>query len=71
MPLNTAAFAKCENMSSEAYYILSNSLATYHELDAHLTLEDAITLIEFHQVSEHNKALLEDLNRELSQGQRK
>lgn len=71
MPLNAAAFAKCVNMSGEAYYVLHNGLATYQELDAHLTLEDAITLIEFHKVSEHNKALLEDLNRELSQGQRK
>lgn len=68
MPLNTAAFAKCVNLSSEAYYVLHNGLATYHELDSHLTLEDAINLIEFHQVSEHNKALLEELNNELGKG---
>lgn len=65
IPLNTAAFAKCENLSGEAYYVLYHGLATYAELDTHLTLEDAITLIEFHHVSEHNKKLLEDLNNEL------
>ena len=48
--------------------MLNHGLATYHELDSHLTLEDAVTLIEFHQVSEHNKALLEELNNELGKG---
>lgn len=66
MPLNTEAFAKCVNLSGQAYYILDNSLASYAELDSHLTLEDAITMIEFHQVSEHNKALIEELRNELS-----
>lgn len=66
MPLNTEAFAKCVNLSGQAYYILDNGLASYAELDSHLTLEDAITMIEFHQVSEHNKALIEELRNELS-----
>lgn len=66
MPLNQAAFAECANLGSEAYYILHHKLATYSELDQHLTLEDALNLIEFHQVSDHNTALLEELRHELS-----
>lgn len=69
MPLNTEAFAKCVNMSGEAYYVIHHDLARYAELDSHLTLEDAINLIEFHQVSQHNKALLAELERELGGSQ--
>lgn len=65
MPLNPEAFAKCVNLSAEAYYVLHHELATFYELSTHLTLEDAIEMIEFHQVSEHNKKLLEELNNEL------
>jgi hypothetical protein len=65
MPLNTEAFARCVNLSAQAYYVLDNGLATYAELDSHLTLEDAITMIEFHQVSAHNKALIKELQDEL------
>lgn len=65
IPLNESAFASCENLSREAYYVLYYQLATYAELDSQLTLEDAITLIEFHRVAEHNKALLEGLKNEL------
>lgn len=66
MPLNEAAFARCENLSREAYYVLHYGLASYVDLDQHLTLEDTVNLIEFHCVSEHNKALLEGLKNELS-----
>jgi len=66
MPLNQEAFARCVNLSSQAYYVLDNGLATYADLDTHLTLEDALNLIEFHQVSQHNKALLKELEIELS-----
>jgi hypothetical protein len=66
MPLNTEAFAKCVNLSAQAYYVLDNGLASYADLDSRLTLEDAITMIEFHQVSGHNKALMEELRNELS-----
>lgn len=65
MPLNMGAFARCANLSDQAYFILHNKLADYASLDTHLTLEDAVTMIEFHQVSEHNTALLEELRREL------
>jgi len=68
MPLNTEAFARCVNLSAQAYYVLDNGLATYAELDSHLTLEDAITMIEFHQVSAHNKALIKELQDELGNG---
>jgi hypothetical protein len=68
MPLNTEAFARCVNLSSQAFYVLDNGLATYAELDSHLTLEDAITMIEFHQVSAHNKALIKELQDELGNG---
>lgn len=66
MPLNSEAFARCVNLSSQAYFVLENRLATYSELDTHLTLEDAVTMIELHQVSEHNKALMKELESELS-----
>ena len=52
-------------MSEQAYYVLHNELASFADLSTHLTLEDAIDLIEFHQVSEHNKALIEELKNEL------
>lgn len=68
MPLNTEAFARCVNLSGQAFYVLDNGLASYADLDASLTLEDAITMIEFHQVSQHNKALIKELQDELSNG---
>lgn len=66
MPLNQAAFARCVNLSSEAYYCLHHKLATYAELDSQLTLEDAFNLIEFHHVSTHNDGLLESLKNEFA-----
>lgn len=66
MPLNKEAFAQCANLSGEAYYCLHHKLATYAELDTHLTLEDAFNLIEFHRVSTHNDNLLEALKNELA-----
>ena len=66
MPLNQAAFARCVNLSSEAYYCMHHKLATYAELDTQLTLEDAFNLIELHRVSTHNDGLLESLKIELS-----
>lgn len=66
MPLNMEAFARCINLSGQAYYVLDNGLASYADLDSRLTLEDAVTMIEFHQVSQHNKALLKELENELS-----
>lgn len=68
MPLNTEAFARCVNLSGQAFYVLDNGLASYADLDASLTLEDAVTMIEFHQVSMHNKALIKELQDELSNG---
>lgn len=65
MPLNMEAFARCANLSDQAYYVLHNGLASYDDLDSHLTLEDAWTMIEFHQVSQHNKALMKELQNEL------
>lgn len=65
MPLNMEAFARCVNLSEQAYYVLHNGLASYADLDSRLTLEDAVTMIEFHQVSQHNKALLKELENEL------
>lgn len=65
MPLNMEAFARCINLSGQAYYVLDNGLASYADLDSRLTLEDAVTMIEFHQVSQHNKALLKELENEL------
>ena len=66
MPLNTEAFAQCTNMSGEAYYVLHHGLATYTDLDTHLTLEDAFNLIEFHRVSSHNTRLMESLKDEFT-----
>lgn len=66
MPLNMEAFARCANLSPQAYYLMDNGLASYAELDAQLTLEDAVNLIEFGQVSDHNKALMKELQSELS-----
>lgn len=66
MPLSQAAFAQCANLSREAYYVLHNNLASYHELSTDLSLEDAFNLIEFHQVSKHNTQLMEALSNELA-----
>lgn len=64
MPLNTEAFARCVNLSPQACYILEHGLAPYADLAQHLTLEDALNLIEHHQVSQHNKALMKELEDE-------
>lgn len=66
MPLNTEAFARCVNLSPQACYILEHGLAPYADLAQHLTLEDALNLIEHHRVSQHNKALMEELLNEFS-----
>lgn len=52
-------------MSAQAYFLMDNGLASYAEMDTHLTLEDAVNLIEFHQVSQHNRALIKELQDEL------
>lgn len=65
MPLNMEAFARCSNLSQQAYFVLDNGLASYADLDSSLTLEDAVNLIEFRQVADHNKALLKELQSEL------
>ena len=65
MPLNTEAFARCVNLSPQASYILDHRLADYEALIDRLTLEDALNLIEHHQVSQHNKSLMEELQNEL------
>lgn len=59
LPLNEERLAKCVNISEVAYYVLSNKLATYSELDTQLTLEDALNLIEIDQVHSHNVQLVE------------
>lgn len=66
MSLNMEAFARCANLGPQAHYLLDNKLATYAEISTLLTLEDAVTLIESHQVSLHNRALIKELQSELS-----
>lgn len=46
--------------------MLFHDLASYTDLATRLTLEDALTLIEYHQVASYNKQLLDELKNELS-----
>jgi len=62
--LNPAALAKSVNLSEVAFFVLSNELATYSDLDTHLSLEDALNLVEMHQVRTHNQKIIEEFRRE-------
>ncbi|CDH33899.1 hypothetical protein [Xenorhabdus bovienii] len=50
------------NVSSVAYQVITSGYATYSELSTIYSLEDALNLIEVHQVSEYNKRLIEELS---------
>lgn len=60
--------AQCVNLSQVAYSVLSNGLATYYELDTVLSLEDALNLIEFYQVKQHNEAIMKAAQEERNRG---
>ena len=47
------------------FQALQTGLVSYVELDTVLGLEDALNIIEVHQVAEHNKMLLDELRQEL------
>ena len=47
------------NVSKIASQVLNTGLATYVELDTVLGLEDALNVIEVHQVAEYNKQVIE------------
>ena len=47
------------NESKEASQVLSTGISTYIDLGAVLGLEDALNIIEIHQVAEYNKQVIE------------
>ncbi|MDE1479978.1 hypothetical protein KKJ17_14895 [Xenorhabdus bovienii] len=51
------------NVSSVAYQVITSGYATYSELSTIYSLEDALNLIEVHQVSEYNKRLVDELSK--------
>lgn len=60
------ALAKCSNVSTTVFQALQTGLVSYVELDSVLSLEDALDIIEVHQVAEENKRRFEELRQELS-----
>ncbi|WP_218117390.1 hypothetical protein [Photorhabdus luminescens] len=64
LPLKDGVLAETVNVSSVVYQVISagnKGYATLHELSTIYSLEDALNLIEVHQVSEYNKRLIEEI----------
>lgn len=54
--------AETLNVSSVAYQVITAKYATLHELSTIYSLEDALNLLEIHQVEAYNKQLMSELN---------
>lgn len=60
------ALVKSLNVSSTVFQALQTGLVSYVELDSVLSLEDALDIIEVHQVAKENELRIKELQRELS-----
>ncbi|OBY34620.1 hypothetical protein PR729_23690 [Providencia rettgeri] len=54
--------AETLNVSSVVYQVITAKHATLHELSTIYSLEDALNLLEIHQVEAYNKQLMSELN---------
>ena len=60
------ALVKSLNVSSTVFQALQTGLVSYVELDSVLSLEDALDVIEVHQVAKENELRIKELQQELS-----
>ena len=60
------ALVKSLNVSSTVFQALQTGLVSYVELDSVLSLEDALDIIEVHQVAKENGLRIKELQQELS-----
>ena len=60
------ALVKSLNVSSTVLQALQTGLVSYVELDSVLSLEDALDIIEVHQVAKENELRIKELQQELS-----
>ena len=60
------ALVKSLNVSSTVFQALQTGLVSYVELDSVLSLEDALGIIEVHQVAKENELRIKELQQELS-----
>ncbi|WP_144366002.1 hypothetical protein [Snodgrassella communis] len=58
--------ARTVNVSNIASQVIMSRLASYIELDTVLSLEDALNILEVHQVNEYNKQLVQKYGNECS-----
>lgn len=68
LPLKDGALAKCVNVSNTVFQALQTGLVSYVELDSVLGLEDALNIIEVHQVAKNNERIIQEIQKELSNG---
>ena len=59
MPLAEGVLANVVNVSKVTSQVLATGMCTYIDLGAVLSLEDALNIIEIHQVAEYNKQVIE------------
>lgn len=59
MPFSKDVLAEVVNVSKVASQVLATGMCTYIDLGAVLGLEDALNIIEIHQVAEYNKQVIE------------
>jgi len=50
------------------FQALQTGLVSYVELDSVLGLEDALNIIEVHQVAKNNERIIQEIQKELSNG---
>ena len=60
------ALVKSLNVSSTVFQALQTGLVSYVELESVLSLEDALDIIEVHQVAKENELRIKELQQELS-----
>ena len=60
------ALVKSLNVSSTVFQALQTGLVSYVELDTVLSLEDALDIIDVHQVAKENERRIQELQQELS-----
>jgi c-di-GMP-related signal transduction protein len=64
--LKDGALVKSLNVSSTVFQALQTGLVSYAELDTVLSLEDAMDIIDVHQVAKENELRIKELQQELS-----
>ena len=61
LSINESLLSKTVNVSDTVFQALQTGLVSYTDLALHLSLEDALNVIEVDLVAKHNKAVIEEL----------